>query len=180
MSLLDKMPLSFWEDTQNIFKKYKKGSMSLDDCFERQRELSLQQIEKIKNAQENPHPIQHQNLEKTKRAEAIFEKIKARSQKKKDELSTNSERGKQEVVKEKVETPKKVEKPSGKENFNCEECEKTGTSFSSNLLNVYENHIMTKHPHYKPFKCDKCSYTTHKKGNLNKHMRSGSCKGKEN
>ena len=49
MSLVDKMPLSFWEGSQNIYKKYKRGAMTLDDCFDRRRELSIQHIEKMKN-----------------------------------------------------------------------------------------------------------------------------------
>ena len=173
--------------------------MTLDDCFDRQRELSIQHIEKMKKIEEEQN---QEKLDKSKRAEAIFEKIKARSiekGKKEDDVSndnskkeeekmespkkTEENRTKESKTPKKVtdvktkesKTPKKVDK--NKDSFYCEECEKTGTSFSSTLLNVYENHIITNHPNYKPFKCSKCSFTTHKRGNLNKHAKG--CKGKE-
>ena len=38
MTVLDRMPTGFWEESQNIFMKYKKGDISLDECFERQRQ----------------------------------------------------------------------------------------------------------------------------------------------
>merc|ERR1712117_459627 len=66
-------------------------------------------------------------------------------------------------------TPGKM--PGTKESFTCEECEKKGEKFFSSIVNVFEQHINMKHPNYKPFKCTLCNYTTHKKGNLNKHMR---------
>ena len=76
-----------------------------------------------------------------------------------------------EIAKKEAVTDNKVEevKKSGKETFTCEECEKVGNSFSSGILNLYENHINMKHPNYKPFKCNICSYSTHKRGNLHKH-----------
>merc|ERR1712200_213143 len=65
----------------------------------------------------------------------------------------------------------KVEDSKASRTYKCDECEKEGASFDSNLLNVYENHIL-KHPQYKPFKCEKCSYNSHKKQNLHKHIKS--------
>merc|ERR1712150_287429 len=56
--------------------------------------------------------------------------------------------------------------------YNCDECETAGEKFNSNLLNVFENHISTKHPLYKPFKCQQCEYSSHKRGNLHKHIKS--------
>ena len=179
MSVLDKLPITFWEEIQTDYKKYKKGGISLDECFERQRELSLLQIEKIKKEQE-------MKFEKNKRAEAIFEKIKARSLekvKKKEREANNlqsdndSNTKKDSVPDAKVDVKAEESKSSQNQNkpsatYNCEECEKNGKSFNSNVLKLYENHIHMKHSNYKPFKCeqDKCGYTTHKKGNLNKHL----------
>ena len=179
MSVLDKLPITFWEEIQTDYKKYKKGGISLDECFERQRELSLLQIEKIKKEQE-------MKFEKNKRAEAIFEKIKARSLekvKKKEREANNLQSdndsntkkdsvpdAKVDVKAEESKSNQNQSKPSA--TYNCEECEKNGKSFNSNVLKLYENHIHMKHSNYKPFKCeqDKCGYTTHKKGNLNKHL----------
>ena len=175
MSVLDKLPITFWEEIQTDYKKYKKGGISLEECFERQRELSLLQIEKIKKEQE-------MKVEKNKRAEAIFEKIKARSLEKvkkkereannlqSDNDSTNKKDSVPDVKAEESKSSQNQSKPSA--TYNCEECEKNGKSFNSNVLKLYENHIHMKHSNYKPFKCeqDNCGYTTHKKGNLNKHL----------
>ena len=162
MSILDKLPSSFWEETQTIYRKFKKGSISLEECFDRQRELSLIQMDKLKKNQVlNGSSGSDSKIEKHSRASLlkVIEKVK----KKREEAS--------EIAKKEAVTDNKVEevKKSGKETFTCEECEKVGNSFSSGILNLYENHINMKHPNYKPFKCNICSYSTHKRGNLHKH-----------
>ena len=174
MTILDKLPLAFWEESQTVYKKFKKGSISLEECFDRQRELSLVHLDKIKKNQSlNASSVSDSKIEKHRRAELlkVIEKVK----KKREEAS--------EIAKKEAVSENKVDevKKSGKENFTCEECEKVGSSFSSGILNLYENHINMKHPNYKPFKCNStnCIYSTHKRGNLHKHTKSTHSKGKK-
>merc|ERR1712150_208079 len=72
---------------------------------------------------------------------------------------------------EAAKTETRSEDPKASHLYNCDECETAGEKFGSNLLNVFENHISTKHPLYKPFKCQQCEYSSHKRQNLHKHIK---------
>ena len=177
MTVLDRLPSSFWEESQNIFMKYKKGDISLDDCLERQRQC-LPRNKKVNKDNENDKKKKLDDTKKTEdekrsqkktRADAIFEKIRARSEKaKKDEEKP--------IVKEELEEPMKVEDKSQEENvntsapYNCEECLKVGKDYSCNVLSLFEGHIKMKHTFYQPFKCEKCDFKSNRKANLNRHL----------
>ena len=166
MAMLDMLPSEFWEESQNIYRKFKKGNISLDECFQRQSVLARDNLQKIKKVDEDTKKNQEQTnkndddkIQKSRRADAIFEKIRARSEKaKKEEENT--------IVKEEK-TSEEVFKSSNP--YNCEECAKDGKSYFCSVLNLFEGHIKRKHPNYQPFKCEKCDFKSHRKANLNRH-----------
>ena len=193
MSVLEKLPNAFWEEAQSIFKKYRRGSVSIEECFDKQRELSVNYIDKIKNSQDDL--IQKKKERAIKLLARLMDRAENNAKAPKNEATDNEK----EAVVEKIDSENKVEtrlepKSPGKSSknepktpgkfepktpgkstkdlFSCEECSKDGTTFTANLINLFEQHISSKHPNYKPFKCTKCSYSSHKKGNLNKHVRS--------
>ena len=195
MSILEKLPTSFWEESQSIYKQFRKGSITLDDCYEKTRDLSLGCIEKIKPSEDEI------NQKKKERAMKLLARLMDRAegnvrtpkQEIKKEESKESGSNKDESInksknepKMEPKTPKKNNKTepktpaklepktpgkTTKEFFTCEECAKIGENFRTNLLNLFEQHIILNHQNYKPFKCTKCGYNTHKKQNLNKHIR---------
>ena len=179
MTVLDRMPSGFWEESQNIFIKYKKGDISLDECFERQRQClprnkkvnKVDQDDRRKSLDETKKSSDEKKSQKKSRADAIFEKIRARSEKAKKEDEETS------VVKEEVkEELKKVDNKAQEEitnstaPYNCEECLKKGKDYTCNVLNLFEGHIKMKHTYYQPFKCEKCDFKSNRKAYLNRHL----------
>ena len=175
MTVLDRMPTDFWEESQNIFMKYKKGDISLDECLERQRQClprnkkisKVDQDDKRKTLDETKKNDNEKKSQKKSRADAIFEKIRARSEKAKKEEEETS------VVKEelkKVDNKAQEEITNSTAPYNCEECLKKGKDYSCNVLNLFEGHIKMKHTFYQPFKCEKCDFKSNRKANLNRHL----------
>jgi len=197
MSILEKLPTSFWEESQSIYRQFRKGSITLEECYDKTRDLSVGCIEKIKPSYDEINQKKKERAMKLlarlmDRAEGNAKTPKRESNEdKKDSVDNNDESIHEPENKTKIEpktpgkhnknepkTPGKWEpKTPGKSSkekdlFTCEECSKVGVNFTSNLLNLFEQHISLKHPSYKPFKCTKCNYNTHKRQNLNKHIRS--------
>ena len=178
MTVLDRLPLEFWEETQNIYRKYKKGTISLDECFERQRKCLPRHKKVSRDDEDGKRKKLDENKKddgddikskKKSRADAIFEKIRARSEKAKKEEETP-------VVKEEKEQPKenddKVQEEIAKSSapYNCEECAKEGKDYSCSVQSLFEGHIKIKHPSYQPFRCEKCDFKSNRKANVNRHV----------
>ena len=178
MTVLDRLPLEFWEESQNIYRKYKKGSISLAECFERQRQcLPRNKTVKKDNGDEKKKKMEDtkkndddKKSQKKTRADAIFEKIRARSEKAKKEEENP-------VVKEEKVEPKEAEDEKVVEEvtkssapYNCEECAKEGKDYSGSVQSLFEGHIKMKHPNYQPFKCEKCEFKSNRKANVNRHV----------
>ena len=194
MAIIDKLPQAFWTQASLNFKKFKKGAMPLDECYDNQRKLYISQLEKLGKEESSIEAQKKIKLDKAKKIEKVMERLQRQSlfnQKQKLEQGQQDTEMKQSVGKEKVEAPAstrdlevkmeveeaaktetKSEDSKASRMYNCEECEAAGERFDSNLLNVFESHIVTNHPLYKPFKCKQCEYTSHKRQNLQKHLRS--------
>lgn len=184
MSLVEKLPQSFWQLTSLNFKKYKMGSMALDECYDKQRQLYILESDKLKKEQLTQ---EHQRKkEKAKKVEKLMEKLQRETlNKQKTKLEnvekTDSEKEGQPtpssepppVKMETQETKSESKADASKTSrlYKCEECEKTGETFETKILNVFENHLQ-KHPNYKPFNCESCQYSSNKRQNLHKHIRS--------
>ena len=169
------------------FKKFKTGSLTLDECYDKQRELYIVESDKLKKEQ---LILEHQKkMEKAKKVEKLMEKLQRENLNKQNMKQKSEEKAAPKAKEEKLETstsepPVKMDTEETKtENksddsrtshpYSCEECQKEGKTFDTKMLNVFESHIL-QHPHYKPFKCEQamCLYTSHKRGNLQKHVRS--------
>merc|ERR1711874_163186 len=194
MAIIDKLPQAFWTQASLNFKKFKKGAMPLDECYDNQRKLYISQLEKLEKEESSIEAQKKIKMDKAKKIEKVMERLQRQSlfnQKQKLEQGQQDTEMKQSVGKEKVEAPAstrdlevkmevedaaktetKSEDSKASRMYNCEECEAAGERFDSNLLNVFESHIVTNHPLYKPFKCKQCEYTSHKRQNLQKHLRS--------
>ena len=168
--------------------------MPLDECYDNQRKLYISQLEKLEKEESSIEAQKKIKMDKAKKIEKVMERLQRQSlfnQKQKLEQGQQDTEMKQSVGKEKVEAPAstrdlevkmeveeaaktetKSEDSKASRMYNCEECEAAGERFDSNLLNVFESHIVTNHPLYKPFKCKQCEYTSHKRQNLQKHLRS--------
>ena len=179
MTVLDRLPKEFWEESQNIYRKYKKGAISLAECFERQRQC-LPRNKKVNRDDEDdkkkkPDEIKKNDddkrSQKKTRADAIFEKIRARSEKakKEEEAPVVKEEPKEEPSKE-VEDKMMEEIAKSTAPYNCEECAKDGKDYSCNVQSLFEGHVKMKHPSYQPFKCEKCEFKSNRKANVNRHV----------
>ena len=196
MAMIDKLPQTFWTQASLNFKKFKKGAMPLEECYENQRKLYIAQLDKLEKEQSSNIEAQKKiKMEKAKKIEKVMERLQRQSllsQKQKPAQNTEVKQsvgsGRKEkdgapatpaapasdpeVKMEEEEAPKTETKSEDQKAFNCDECATAGEKFGSNLLNVFENHISTNHPLYKPFKCKQCEYSSHKRQNLHKHIKS--------
>ena len=165
--------------------------MPLDECYENQRKLYISQLEKLDKEQSTIEAQKKIKMDKAKKIEKVMERLQRQSllaQKQKQsqdpEVKQTEEKVKDEgpapagdsVVKmedeEVTKTEPKSEDPKASRLYKCEECEAAGEKYQSNLLNVFESHIASNHPLYKPFKCKQCEYSSHKRQNLHKHIKS--------
>ena len=191
MAMIDKLPQAFWTQASLNFKKFKKGAMPLDECYEKQRKLYISQLEKLEKEESTMEAQKKIKMEKAKKIEKVMERLQkqsllAQKQKQGQEpgVKQTEEKVKDEVpaqagdpvvkmeAEEVTKTEPKSEDPKASRLYNCEKCEDAGEKFHSNLLNVFESHIATNHPLYKPFKCKQCDYSSHKRQNLHKHIKS--------
>ena len=201
MAMIDKLPQTFWTQASLNFKKFKKGALPLDECYENQRKLYISHLEKLEKEQSNNEAQKKIKMDKAKKIEMVMERLQRQSllsQKPKPGQDTEVKQDVGTAGKEKDEAPaapapapaaksdpevkmeveeaakpeSRSEDPKASRLYNCDECETAGEKFNSNLLNVFENHIATNHPLYKPFKCQQCEYSSHKRGNLHKHIKS--------
>ena len=192
MAIIDKLPQAFWTQASLNFKKFKKGALPLDECYDNQRKLYISQLEKLEKEESSIEAQKKIKMDKAKKIEKVMERLQRQSllnQKQKPVQDTEVKQSVGSVEKDKVkgstsdpEMKMEVEEAAKTETrnedttaprlYNCDECEAAGEKFDSNLLNVFESHIFTNHPLYKPFKCKQCEYTSHKRQNLQKHLRS--------
>ena len=184
MAMIDKLPQAFWTQASLNFKKFKKGSLPLDECYEAQRKLYISQVDKLEKDQSNVEAQKKIKMDKAKKIEKVMERLQRQSllsQKQNQKTGQDTAEVKQsagkdeapaastsdpEVKKEDEEVAKTETNPKGSQ-YKCDGCE-----FESNLLNAFENHISTNHPLYKPFKCKQCEYSSNKRQNLHKHIKS--------
>lgn len=198
----EQLPLRFWEELHQIYKKYRKGTISLEDCYAKQLELYQFQIEQPSKEEE-----QGKSWEKYKKLDSLFEKIKNKTEEQRvlsenDQISKANEnkpapryrglypdRKEMKPSKDASKSVKKLISPTDFQddepdvlgnmigqmmkswNFlenDCYTCEMCGEKFT--LAAYFQRHIKD-HKDYKPFACNICGYSAKSKSLATDHLR---------
>ena len=79
MAMIDKLPQAFWTQASLNYKKFKKGALPLDECYEAQRKLYISHVDKLEKDQSNVEAQKKIKMDKAKKIEKVMERLQRQS-----------------------------------------------------------------------------------------------------